>query len=151
MCGLAATTEIDFAGTARTLQRVMPPSDETCARPVDEARNLAATSRECKHDFQPIVRAGPELRDHVSSGTPHDVPQRRGDDEGIVELTEHRDEIRDEIDRASEIRNDERECDLGSPRNAWVSQEALEKDEAVANKCRRQAATARRASSNSAI
>ena len=92
--------------------------------------------RESKHDLQGTFRAWPELRNHLAPGLPRHVRDRDGHEDRIVELARERDEIRDEVEREREVWNQQRERDLGAPRNPWIPEKPLAEDNAVGDESR---------------
>lgn len=54
----------------------------------------------------------------------NDPPEDEGDEHSVVELPQHGDEIRDEIEREREVRDQRADEELVAPRQAFVAEQA---------------------------
>ena len=96
------------------------------------------------------------LRNDCRAGDTDHTAKRQCDESRVVELTEHRNEVRDQIDRRRQVRDEQQQRPLRATRYALVADQALEQDGAIRQKARdvarsAQAASALRSTSNCAI
>lgn len=80
---------------------------------------------------EPVVGPGP-LRSHsIEAGSAHDAAQGCGDDDGVVGVTEDRDEVRDQIDRHRQVSKQQTKADPHTSRQRLVSSEAMDQADHV--------------------
>ena len=92
--------------------------------------------RNAKDHGESSIRAGPQLLDDVRACPLDDVAQGERDEERVVQLTEHRNEIGDQVEGEREIRDEKPERDLRASRHARVAEQSLAEDGAVGDERR---------------
>lgn len=80
--------------------------------------------------------AGPVLIDQLSTAAVQDEPEGQGDQDRVIKLTSHRDEVRDQVDRQRQIAEHQGESELAGARHATVGEESPEEDETIGNEAR---------------
>jgi hypothetical protein len=92
-----------------------------------------------------LFRAGPEFDQHWFATPSDEAAEDEGDDDRIVELPSHWDEVRDKVERQSEIRNKGDQQQLAPPRHTRIACKARHEHDAVGyqrGKCPRVRASA---------
>jgi hypothetical protein len=79
------------------------------------------------------------LAQEPRTGTPKQPSEHERDQDGVVELPEDRDEVRDEVEGKREVDERERRDELPPPRDTRVGEEPLEEDGAVGDEPREHA------------
>ena len=80
-----------------------------------------------------LFRARPELADHRFAARSDEVTEDERDDDRIVELSGHRDEVRDEVEGQGEIGDEGDQQHLATPWHAGIACEARHEHDAVGN------------------
>ena len=91
---------------------------------------------ECQDLLKRCWLAPPMLCDYLPTRLPSQVTKEERGNDGIVERTNDRDELRNQVDGRSKPRQSEDEKELGSPGDALVSQKSAEKQEEVGDQYR---------------
>jgi hypothetical protein len=95
---------------------------------------LRATGpRKAEDQSKGLLRAGPELADHRFAARSDEVTQDERDDDRIVELSSHRDEVRDEVEGQSEVADEGDQQQLATSWHAWIACKARHEHDAVRN------------------
>src|SRR2546423_9328679 len=89
-----------------------------------------------QHYPQCSLGARPKLHDHLAAGASHEIGHHRGDEDRVVDLSCDRDEVRDQVERHGEIRNEQRHGDLRTSWNARIAQQSLEEQNAIRDEAR---------------
>ena len=87
-------------------------------------------AREAKYERKRGRWAGPKLLDEVGIVS-HDSSEHEGHQDCVVELSRHRNEVRDEVEWHREIRDQRRYQQLVSPRQPRLAQEPPKQNDAV--------------------
>ena len=97
-------------------------------------RALRATGPgESEDQSKRLFRPRPELADHRFAARSDEVAKDERDDDRIVELPGHRDEVRDEVEGQREVRDEGDQNQLATPWHARVACEARHEHDAVGN------------------
>jgi hypothetical protein len=80
-----------------------------------------------------LLRAGPEFDQHWFAARSDEVAEDECDDDRIVELPGHRDEVRDEVEGYTEIGDEGDQQQLATPRHPRIACKARHEHDAVRN------------------
>src|SRR3990170_7343763 len=109
--------------------RLPPPSDSGPKHP--HPSWVAGESREPPERGESLRRAGPVPADRVGAGTPDDRTQHRGDDDDVVGVADHRDEVGNQVEREGQVGEQEPEPDAYPPVERAVGRESPEQSHGV--------------------
>src|SRR3954468_21377031 len=125
--GTAASDEKNLSTASKNERNESPtPSGRAMAPTLRAAR-----AREAKDGAKRLVRSRPVLVDQLRPGRPHHRPEHQGDQNRVVEMARHRDEVGDQVDRREQIAGEQDERQLAPARYPGVADEPLEKARAV--------------------
>ena len=102
--------------------------------PIASGFGLGATGPGQSEDqSKRLFRAWPEFADHRFAARSDEVAEDERDDDRIVELSGHRDEVRDEVEGQGEIADEGDQQQLATPWHAGIACEAHDWHDAVGN------------------
>jgi len=85
------------------------------------ARRPEPSAGEAEDQGERALGSRPEFSDERLSARTDETAQDKGDDDRVIELPCHRDEIRDKVERQREVADQRRQKKLPSPRHARVT------------------------------
>jgi hypothetical protein len=100
------------------------------------AEEPATELSQTEHDAQPALRPGPQILDDVAARRARDKGDRKRNQNRVVELSRDGNEVRHQVERHQQIRDEESKYHLRSPRDSVVSKQTLEEHDAVREKAR---------------
>jgi Transposase, Mutator family len=101
---------------------------------IGTTRAVRESCRERQYGAQTALRPRPKILDDTRARFARDVRDRCGDENRIVQLAHDGNEIRHEVDRRCEVRDQQQHCDLRAPRDSWVAEQPLEQHDTVGDK-----------------
>jgi hypothetical protein len=93
--------------------------------PPASAGALLSMRGEDEHGAKTAFRAAPQILDDVAPGNSHHVGKCRGDEDRVIQLSGHRDEVRNEVERHHEVCQQRDQRQLRPARDSRVSQQPL--------------------------
>jgi hypothetical protein len=90
-----------------------------------------ASVGQAHHGLERLLGPGPVLAQQLRTSGAKRVAQGQRGDEDVIELANHRNEVRYEVDRGRQIGDQREQNELAPPRHMWIANQAAQQHEAI--------------------